>query len=284
MKNAVRFLITAMALMSLLSACGKKNDDGAAVAETPNTACNIPGNTSCTPNQYAQFGTQLAPYTWQTYQWQNNGAFCGCPVNYRPVMNPQLGLSCAPETFFQNGNSFGGGYNQNQGQYPGQYQGQYPNQNQGQYQNRFQNQNQFQGQYNNSSGFQAFSYQDYYEFQYSQNGQVSSIPQVTYSPAVSGQNGNCFTQAASVCDTQVANSCAGVGAICRPSGGGSRLGFCTGGYSDAYYGSNQQQQQQQQGCYSRRWGVFSIYACGATSYYDGGYYKTGGGFGGSYPR
>ena len=264
MKKALLTLITATALLSMLVACGKKDEGGGgggAVAQTPNTACNIPGDTKCTPTQYNQFGPQFTPY-----QWTNNGSFCGCPLGSRPVMNPQWGLSCAPASYFQGyGNSNGGNQPQYaQNQYYPQYQGGY------QFQGGFQYQSQFQTDY--QSQFQGYSYQAVSGYQqYAQNYQVSSIPQVTYSPAVSGQNGTCYTHAAAICDTSAPTTSCGAGSVCRASSGGSRVGFCAGGYSDATY------EVPQQNCYRyqyNRWGFYSyVNVCGNRygSYGNGNY-------------
>jgi hypothetical protein len=220
MKKAVYAFITAMTLVSVLAACGKKSEDnggnggaaaspGGTFAQTPDSSCNIPGSTTCTPNQYSQFGNQFI-----NYQWTNNGSFCGCPAGYRPIMNPQWGLSCAPDNYFPN-YSYGNSY---------QYQ------------------------------YQAYSYStvNYYEW-YSQNGQISSIPQVTYSPGVSGQNGGCYAQAAAVCDIRAANTCAN-GSTCRASAGGSYLGFCTAGYGNESYSNPQNCYQRQ---YNSNWGGYA---------------------------
>lgn len=80
----------------------------------------------------------------------------------------------------------------------------------------------------------------YYGYQYNQvayqtqNTQWMTIPQVTYSPVISGNTGNCYSTAASVCDIRNANSCA-TGGVCRPSAGGSYMGFCAYGTGNESY-------------------------------------------------
>ncbi len=87
-----------------------------------------------------------------------------------------------------------------------------------------------------------FPTSSYYSFSYnvvafqSQNTQWMAIPQVTYSPTISGSGNNCFTNAASVCDTRNANSCSD-GGICRPTAGGTYLGFCVHGTGNESYTS-----------------------------------------------
>lgn len=67
-----------------------------------------------------------------------------------------------------------------------------------------------------------------------QNGQWTSVPQVTYSPATSGSASSCGAQASLICDSRVANSCAN-GATCRQVGGGTYMGLCTTGTGDESY-------------------------------------------------
>lgn len=77
------------------------------------------------------------------------------------------------------------------------------------------------------------------QYQYAGWGQPSnnhwtSIPQVTYTPAVSGSTGNCYAEAGRSCSVRAANSC-GAGKTCRPVGGASDLGLCTSGYGQETY-------------------------------------------------
>lgn len=79
--------------------------------------------------------------------------------------------------------------------------------------------------------FQVYYYQGYRYTSY--NNQWTNIPQVSYSPAISGTN-NCYSQAIRSCDVQ-ASDC-GSGSYCRPVGGGTRLGICTvGSGTETYY-------------------------------------------------
>jgi hypothetical protein len=198
MKKALSSLFTLLAVVILVSAC-KKNDDGGggdtgAFAATPPAApaqnCATPGNPACTPAQ-PYYYQQNFPQT-QSYQWGYANGYCGCPIGYRPIMNYNWGLSCAPATWFP-------GY-----------------------------------EYYSYGGVVAYNVQSF--FYGPQNGQWTSIPQVTYSPAVSGNVQSCGAQATAVCDIRVANSCTG-GAICRPAGGGSYLGLCTNGSGNESYSS-----------------------------------------------
>lgn len=179
-------LITLTVALVALNACQKKDDGGgvgATPAATPTNVpvqtCNVPGNTACNPGVYQQVGPQM-----QGYQWSYSGGFCGCQTGFRPVMNSQWGISCAPDGWFPNASYYGFNYSQ-------------------------------------------VAYQ-------TQNNQWMTIPQVTYSPVISGNANNCYATAASVCDIRTANSCAS-GGVCRPSAGGSYLGFCTHGTGNESY-------------------------------------------------
>jgi len=198
-----------------LSACQKSDDGnggggGGTTAETP---CNISGNTTCNPGYYNQ-DPRLSSFP--AYQWSNNNGFCGCPIGQRPIMNPQWGISCAPDSYW------GGNYN---------YLG-----------------------YNYGNTSSVYSY-------YGQNTQWSSVPQVSYTPAVSGA-GNCYANAASACDIRDQNSCGG-GAYCRATGGGSYIGLCTVGAGTSTYSNNSGS------CWQNSPGWGRIYVCG---YNNNGYY------------
>lgn len=102
MKKTIYLLVSTLAVVVSLAACGKKDsgggssgDGGGTVATTPNQPCNIPGNSSCTPNVYQQYAPNF-----QNFQYGNANGFCGCPAGYRPVMNVQWGISCAPDNWF----------------------------------------------------------------------------------------------------------------------------------------------------------------------------------------
>ena len=228
-KTISSFFAIALAVSALV-AC-QKNDgggnsggDGGVQATTPAQNCNIPGTSSdqCNPATY----NQLVPNTFINYQWSFSGGFCGCPIGYRPVMNPQWGISCAPLNYF-------GGLNPTQ--------------------------------------FAGYSYQQVITS--SQNGQWSSIPQITYSPAVSGNGNNCYANASSVCDTR-SNSC-GTGGVCRPTSGGSYIGLCTYGTGIDTYGSPTAPTS----CMVwSNWGGW-INRCQTNAPYG----SVGGGFGGGFP-
>jgi hypothetical protein len=68
-----------------------------------------------------------------------------------------------------------------------------------------------------------------------QNGQWTSIPQMTYSPATSGSVSACGAQASLVCDIRVPSSCRS-GSQCIATGGGTYMGLCTTGTgSERFY-------------------------------------------------
>lgn len=181
-------LITLTTAVVLLNACQKKDDGGGGVGATPAATppapvpvqtCNVTGNTTCNPGTYQQFGPQMQPY-----QGSYVNGFCGCQSGFRPVMNSQWGISCAPADWF-----------------PG-------------------------------SSYYGYNY--HLISRLSTNNQWMAIPQITYSPAISGTGNNCYSSAASVCDIRNANSCAS-GGVCRPAGGGSYFGFCTHGTGTESY-------------------------------------------------
>lgn len=107
MKKAIYTLLMTAAVVMSIVACQKKDDGNQ--ASTPTVNCNIPGNTSCNPGEYEQYGlTQYGAY--------NGGLFCNCPIGTRPVMNTQWGLSCAPDLFFTSYQQYN--YNFQFGAYP----------------------------------------------------------------------------------------------------------------------------------------------------------------------
>lgn len=235
MKKAAYVFITALTLVSVLVACGKKDSDdgngggaaaaGGTYAQTPTANCNVPGAANCNPGAYSQFPA------FTPYQWTNTNGFCGCPQGSRPVMNPQWGMSCAPDNYFPN--QFG---------------------------------YQFQ--------FQTYSYNQVRNWdQYSQNGQMTNTPVVNYAPAISGQNAGCYAQAAAVCDVRSPNTCA-AGSTCRASAGGSYLGFCTAGYGNETY-SHPQQNCYYKTKYGRWGFWYQVYVCdnstSSNGYYSNGY-------------
>lgn len=192
MKKAVYTFVMTATLIGVLVACNKSDDSGSTnggIAVTPNQTCNIPGVTTCNPSIYQQYDSQFVNYNWTT----TNG-FCGCPVGYRPIMNMQWGISCAPYTFFQTSYFTYQGYQYSDVMYP------------------------------------------------AQNGQVMNIPLASYSPAANTPYaGNCYTQAATVCDvrsnnpsTGVSTQCNNMGS-CRAAGGATYMGFCTNGLGHDFY-------------------------------------------------
>lgn len=181
MKKITLTLFSALAALLVLSACQKKDDGGGTYATTPVQPCNVPGNSNCNPGAYQEIGPQT-----QNYQWSYSNGFCGCGQGYRPIMNQQWGISCAPAGWF-----------------PG-------------------------------SAYYSYSYNQVAYYQSQNAGQWMAIPQVTYNPVVSGNTTNCHANAASVCDIRQANSCSN-GGVCRPSAGGSYLGFCTHGSGNESY-------------------------------------------------
>lgn len=187
-------------------ACQNKDDGGnknTGYAQTPNATCNLPNNQNCNPAMYQQYNQSFVPYVpeFTNYQYSYANGFCGCPAGYRPVMNTQWGLSCAPNNWF-----------------PG---------------------SQYYAGYSAQSVYQA------------QNTHWTAIPQVTYSPAVSGNVSNCHTQAAAACDVRNPNQCSN-GGICRATSGGSTIGICTYGVGTESY-SNPNQCRQQYGPWGWTW-------------------------------
>ncbi len=72
-----------------------------------------------------------------------------------------------------------------------------------------------------------------------QNGQWTSIPQMTYSPATSGSASACGAQASVVCDTRNPATCTG-GSQCIAVGGGTYMGLCTtGSGNETFYNPSQ---------------------------------------------
>jgi len=234
MKKAFSSLLVLVAVTTLMStvAC-KKNDDGGgdggtfAATPTPVPAqnCATAGDPRCTPAQPNYYQVNAPQFT--TYQWGYTNGYCGCPGGYRPVMNINWGVSCAPDYWFPtSGYYMTGGYT-----------------------------------------IQTFMYAP-------QNGQWTSSPLATYSPAISGSASGCGAQVSAICDTRVANSCSG-GAVCRPASGGSYLGLCTNGTGVDNY------QAPQNTCRFVWTGYSYYYSCG-TGYYGNGIYGSGYGYGYSY--
>ncbi len=220
MKKALSTLMLLTGVV-LAVACKKSDggggDGGGTYAGTPAQTCATAGDPSCTaaqPYYYQQNFPQMI-----NYQWNYANGYCGCPAGYRPVMNFNWGMNCAPANWFPTSAYYGASAYVT---------------------------------YNVSSFFYA-----------PQNVQWTSIPQVTYSPAVSGNVSSCGAQASAVCDTRVANSCSG-GAICRQAGGGSYLGFCTTGTGNESY----QYPNPQNGCMTYTPYAGWVNTCGG--YYGGG--------------
>jgi hypothetical protein len=130
-----------------------------------------------------------------------------------------------------------------------------------------------------------------------QNGQVSSMPQVTYAAAASGYVGNCYSAATSVCDVRsnsnpsnggypVSAQCPAVNGApqgyCRGIGGGSYMGICSNGVGNESYSN-----RYNNGCYRRNgyggWMNVCRGAYGSYYYngYESDYYGTGDVYGGS---
>ena len=255
MKKSILAPLASLLLMALLglSACQKKDDNNGGAqadvyAQTPCSATNL---TNCNNGAYNQYGNNQVQFL--TYQGNYNNGFCGCPAGYRPIMNPTMGLSCAPANFFGSAN-----YNYNNGNNRYGYASRYS--------------------YGSNSGYVRWGYSystinNYGNYGHSQhqggitqqpgqNSQWSSIPQVTYSAALSGTNSNCYTQAAATCDLRAANSCGGNG-VCRPTGGGTYLGICS-------YGRGAENYQQANGCIQRtnNGGYYNICGYGNAYSYD----------------
>jgi len=191
MKKAFSSLLMLIAVVAFAVAC-KKNDDGGggtmAATPTPTPALNCATSTDpachpAQPNYYQQNAPQFL-----NYQWGYANGYCGCPVGYRPVMNYNWGMNCAPNNWFPNNVYYG--------------------------------------------GYVAYDVQTFYYGP--QNGQWTSIPQVTYSPATSGSATSCGAQATAVCDIRNPATCA-AGTVCRPAGGGSYLGLCSSGTGNESY-------------------------------------------------
>jgi hypothetical protein len=136
------------------------------------------------------------------------------------------------------------------------------------------------------SGFFGASYFQYQSYQYidiqypAQNGQYNSIPQVPYSPAVTGYNGNCYTNAVSACDVRTNSTTTGMSTqcgnsgTCRAAGGGTYMGFCSNSVGQDVYSPYTSTNN----CY-RRTGPYGTWINICSSGYGGGY---GGYYGGSY--
>ncbi|MEZ0392166.1 MAG: hypothetical protein ACAH59_08130 [Pseudobdellovibrionaceae bacterium] len=196
MKKAVYTLLMSLTVVACLIACKKSDDGGGSEAATPAQDCNIPGNPGCQPQTYQQFGNHFLPYNWTL----SNG-FCGCPTGYRPVMNPQWGISCAQDFFFNVQYSYNA-YNYNTVLNYSNQATMYPTQNS----------------------------------QWTSIPQVTYSPTISqYS------NGYCPQQAASVCNTGLNDAqnrnvqCGNYQGYCLPAGGGTRMGFCTYGYGQENY-------------------------------------------------
>ncbi len=108
MRKSLIVLTAAVATLLVLNACQPKKDEGSGgtYAATPVQNCNVPGNTNCNPGVYREVGPQT-----QDYQWSYSGGFCGCNDGYRPIMNQQWGISCAPSNWFPQSSYYSYNYN-----------------------------------------------------------------------------------------------------------------------------------------------------------------------------
>lgn len=222
MKKAFSSLLIVVAVTALTVACKKNDDSGgggggtfaATPAQVPAQNCANANNAACTPvnpNYYQQNAPNFI-----NYQWGYSNGYCGCPAGYRPVMNFNWGMSCAPAGWFPS------------------------------------------GWYYSAYNTQSFYYGP-------QNGQWTSIPQVTYSPATSGTATGCGAQASAICDIRNPSSC-GSGSTCRQVSGGSNLGLCSSGVGN----DNYQAPQQQNNCRTYFNGFAWVTWCSG-SYYNGFY-------------
>lgn len=107
MKKITMAVFAMFAALLVLNACQKKDDGGGTYATTPVQPCNVPGNSNCNPGVYQEVGPQT-----QAYQWSYSNGFCGCPQGYRPIMNQQWGISCAPSYWFPTSAYYSYSYNQ----------------------------------------------------------------------------------------------------------------------------------------------------------------------------
>lgn len=215
MKNYLQFHIFTLLMivtMFALTGCQPPNDDnnnnGTSAPVYAQTPCNPNDLTNCQNGNASIYNNNQIQFL--NYQGSYTNGFCGCPAGYRPIINPYIGLSCAPATFFHG--------------------------------------------FQNSYRMWGYNYQSIgITNQPGQNGQWSSIPQVTYAPALSGTQ-NCFANAAATCDLRQTNSC-GNGGVCRPTGGGSYLGICS-------YGRGVESYQSANGCIQRSANGSHINICG----------------------
>jgi hypothetical protein len=212
--------------------------------------------TNCNTAGYDQYGNTQVQFT--PYQGSYSNGFCGCPAGYRPIMNPTMGLACAPFNFFHanqygygnaSGNTYGYGsqysYGSNTGYRPWGY---------AYYcfgANSLNDPRCGGGAINNGESGNITRYAG-------QNNQWSSITQITYSPALTGSQANCYSQAAATCDLRLANPCGNSG-VCRPTGGGTYLGICSYGRGVEGYG-------QANGCIQRQANGGYINICGYGGY------------------
>ncbi len=96
-----------------------------------------------------------------------------------------------------------------------------------------------------------------------QNGQWTSIPQVTYSPATSGNTTSCGAVASVICDTRNPATCTN-GSTCRQVGGGTYLGLCSNGVGNESY----QNPTPQNGCaVYNGYGWVNVCSGGNSGYY-----------------
>lgn len=98
-----------------------------------------------------------------------------------------------------------------------------------------------------------------------QNGQWTSVPQMTYSPATYGSASQCGAQASLVCDIRVPTSCSG-GSQCIAAGGGTYMGFCTRGSGNEYF---RPQFSSGANCYVFNGNVY-VNVCSGSGYNSGG--------------
>lgn len=105
-KSSLNILLILMALLQIISACGKKDDGGTQpVVTTPvDTTCmQNPYAQGCNPNIYALNGWnanynyqyQFSYYGYGMQSYQVSG-YCGCQQGYLPAYRSGWGLGCYP--------------------------------------------------------------------------------------------------------------------------------------------------------------------------------------------
>lgn len=248
MKKANLSYLASLLFMAVLglSACQKSDSGGGGSTNDTyaTTPCSTTNLANCNNGAYGAYNNGNIQF--MNYQGNYNNGFCGCQGGYRPIIHPQMGLSCAPSGFFQ---PYQSGYNNNYQMWGYSYS----------------TINSYNGGYYNGSNGGGITSQP------GQNNQWSSITQVTYNPAISGGNNNCYANAAATCDIRQTNSCGNAG-VCRPTGGGTYLGICS-------YQRGTEGYTQANGCIQRasNGGYYNICGYGGYSYSYGAYGNYGSG-------